>query len=129
MTPEGYALAGLFLGGVLVTGNAGNLAIGAAAGATATYLYWTYNSQEGYRLLAEVEAELQKEDLDPEQRKQLLNFRRTTQARLRNLKFGAAAVCAATVLCPVGGLLYVIADRVLTDRARKRHRAHLNAHS
>lgn len=127
MTPEGWTLAGLFLGGALVTGNAGNLAIGVAAGAATTYLYWNYNSREGYRLLAEVEDALQQEDLDPEVRKQLLNFRRTTTARLRTLKYGAAAVGVATVICPLGGVAFVIADRILTERARKKHRARLNA--
>jgi len=126
VTPEGWTLAGLFLGGVLLTGNMGNLAIGVAAGAATTWLYYDFNSQEGKRLLAEVEGELQRDDLDPEVRKQLLKFRQTTLSRLRTLRYGAAAIGAATVICPVGGILFVIADRVFTNRRRTQYRKALS---
>jgi hypothetical protein len=104
----------------------GNLAIGVAAGAATTWLYYDFNSQEGKRLLAEVEGELQRDDLDPEVRKQLLKFRQTTLSRLRTLRYGAAAIGAATVICPVGGILFVIADRVFTNRRRTQYRKALS---
>lgn len=126
MTPEGGCLTGLLLGTVLVTGNMGNLAVGAAAGAAVGFGHYRYHSKSLNRTLIAVEERLRQEGLLDQERRHFEDIKSVTNRRLAQLKAGSTCVGIATVFCPIAGVAFLAADVLMTEKSRTRFRAYLD---
>jgi hypothetical protein len=118
MTPEGWTLGSLFLGGAILTGNVGALAIGAATGTAVGVVHFKYHAREMANTLQYVESRLEEAGLEEEERTHLEGLKRATLARLQTLQWGSGCIGAATLLCPIAGLAYLAADVYFKEKAR-----------
>ena len=126
MTPEGGVLAGLLVGSAVLTGNLNNLLVGAVAGTAIGFYHYHYSKQDLAIVLEDLEGRLAKDGLVEAEKKHLEGLRKKIKDKLVTLKVASSLIAAATFFCPIGGVAYVVADRVWTKKSRDQRKAYLD---